>query len=195
MTSRIFGLAVLLLALAFAGYQLALSGNGQAAQDGPAIGGHFTLTDQHGATVTEADFKGRHTLVFFGFTNCPDVCPTTLTTITGLMEELGDAGKALTPLFISVDSGDAPEAMASYLSNFHPAIVGLTGTDAQIKQAAAAYKVYYARVDQPESSLGYTMDHSSFLFLMGPDGEYITHFAYQDPLEKLVTRTRDALGK
>lgn len=194
MASRIFGILVLVVAITVAGYQFITAGSQDAASP-PAIGGHFTLTDQHGAAVTEADFAGKYTLVFFGFTNCPDVCPTTLNTVSQVMDEVDPQGARVTPLFISVDNADNPAEMAVYLSNFHPSIVGLTGTDAEIKQAAAAYKVYYSRAPQPDTSLGYTMDHSAFLFLMGPDGRYITHFAYQDPLEKITTRLRAELAQ
>lgn len=161
----------------------------------PAIGGAFTLTDDDGKPFTEQNMLGKHHLVFFGFTNCPDVCPTTLYSITELMGQVDDAGERLVPLFVSVDVQDTPETMHSYLSNFHPAIVGLSGDEAQIKQVTSAYKVYYARVEQPESSAGYTMDHSSYVFLMGPDGKYITHFRYQQPLEEMAERINYALEK
>lgn len=104
-----------------------------------SLGGEFTLTDQNSAVITQENLKGKYTLVFFGFANCPDVCPTTLTVISQVMEDLGAEANKLTPVFISVDAGgDTPQSMKLYLSNFHPSILGLTGTEEQIKQATAA---------------------------------------------------------
>jgi cytochrome oxidase Cu insertion factor (SCO1/SenC/PrrC family) len=158
------------------------------AGDGPAIGGQYTLTDEDGQPTTPERFAGRYQLVFFGFTNCPDICPTTLTTISQLMQQVDAEGEHITPVFISVDSGDAPAAMKVYLTNFHPAIVGLTGTPEQIKQAAAAYKVYYAKVEQPESSLGYTMDHSAYVFFMDENNRYLTHFSHDASAETMAQK-------
>jgi protein SCO1/2 len=161
-----------------------------------SLGGAFTLTDQSGKTITEKDLLGKYTLVFFGFTNCPDVCPTTLMEISQVMESLGEKGKELLPVFISVDAGgDTPETMKSYLSNFNPAIIGLTGTEEQIKQVTTAYKVYYAKVDQPNSTSGYTMDHSAFIYFMDRDGKYITHLNYKDPAEKIISTLKPYLEK
>ncbi len=161
-----------------------------------SIGGAFTLTDQNGKQVTERELIGKYTLVFFGFTNCPDVCPTTLTVISEVMEGLGEEGKKLLPVFISVDSvGDTTKTMKPYLSNFHPAIIGLTGTENQIKQVTTAYKVYYAKVDQPNSTNGYTMDHSAFIYFMDKDGKYITHLNYKDPAEKIISTLKPYLEK
>lgn len=161
----------------------------------PAIGGAFALTDHTGKPVTDRDFRGKYTLVFFGFTNCPDVCPTTLMSITDLMDEADPQGARITPLFVSVDTGDTPDTMRDYLSAFHPSVVGLTGDAEQIKRVAAAYKVYYARVDQPDTTAGYTMDHSSFLFFMDPEGRYITHFRYQDPVGEMAARITQEMEK
>jgi protein SCO1/2 len=154
------------------------------AQQGSEAGGkaliksEFSLIDHTGKPVTNADFAGKWQLVFFGFTYCPDVCPTTLNDIALVLENLGDEAAQVQPLFITVDpERDTPEVMAEYVGNFDPRIVGLTGSPEQIKQAARAFRAYYAKVDQDGAPGGYTMDHSAFLYLMDPKGEYATHFA------------------
>ncbi|MBW6396533.1 SCO family protein [Roseomonas sp. HJA6] len=137
---------------------------------GVALGGPFTLVDQTGRTVTERDFAGKPLLVYFGFTYCPDVCPTELGTIAAALDAMGPAGERVTPVFISIDpERDTPAAMADYVSRFHPRMVGLTGSAEQVAQAARAYRVYYAKV-QPRDSTDYLMDHSSFIYFVGPDG-------------------------
>jgi protein SCO1/2 len=135
------------------------------------IGSPFTLTDHRDREVTERDFRGKPIAVFFGFTHCPDVCPTTLTDMTRLMEALGAAADRIHWLFISVDAErDTPRAMADYLSAFAPRIVGLTGTEAQIADAARAFRVYYRKV--PLEGGGYTMDHSASVFLLDGEGRF-----------------------
>ena len=137
---------------------------------GVALGGPFTLVDHTGRTVTERDFAGRLMLVYFGFTYCPDVCPTELGTIAAALDAMGPAGDRVTPVFVSVDpERDTPEAMADYVSRFHPRMVGLTGSAEQVAAAARAYRVYFAKV-RPRDSGDYLMDHSSFIYLVGPDG-------------------------
>jgi protein SCO1/2 len=137
---------------------------------GVALGGPFTLVDHTGRTVTERDFAGRALLVYFGYTYCPDVCPTELGTIAAAMDAMGPAGERVTPVFISIDpERDTPEALADYVSRFHPRLIGLTGSAEQVAQAARAYRVYYAKV-APRDTTGYLMDHSSFIYFVGPDG-------------------------
>jgi len=137
---------------------------------GVALGGPFTLVDHTGRTVTERDFAGRVLLVYFGYTYCPDVCPTELGTIAAAMDALGPAGERVTPVFISIDpERDTPEALADYVSRFHPRLIGLTGSAEQVAQAARAYRVYYAKV-APRDTTEYLMDHSAFIYLVGPDG-------------------------
>lgn len=145
------------------------AGGVQLAQ-GVALGGAFTMVDQTGRTVTERDFAGRPLLVYFGFTYCPDVCPTELGTIAAALDVMGPAGERVTPVFISIDPDrDTPAAMADYVSRFHPRMVGLTGSSEQVAQTARAYRVYYAKV-RPRDSTDYLMDHSSFIYFVGPDG-------------------------
>jgi len=137
---------------------------------GVSLGGAFTLVDHTGRTVTERDFAGRPLLVYFGFTYCPDVCPTELGTIAAALDSMGPAGERVTPVFVSIDpERDTPAALADYVSRFHPRMVGLTGSPEQVAQAARAYRVYYAKV-RPRDSTDYLMDHSSFIYFVGPDG-------------------------
>lgn len=157
-----------------------------------AIGGPFALKDHRGKSFTNADLKGHYSLVYFGFTHCPDICPAGLSTITNALEALGDKAERITPVFVTVDpERDTREVMADYVSHFHPSLIGLTGTNEQIKQIAAAYKVYYSKAEQKDSAVGYVVDHSGYMYLMGPDGEYLAHFphdiAHQTLADSLAT--------
>lgn len=159
------------------------------------IGGPFELVSHDGRTVTPADFAGKHMLVFFGFTHCPDVCPAKLNTISIALEDLGPLADRVTPIFITVDpERDTPERMAQYVSNFSADIVGLTGTPEQIKRAAKAYRVYYAKVELKNSATRYLMDHSAFTYLMDGNGEYVTHFAYGESAANMTERLRRELA-
>ena len=139
------------------------------------IGGPFTLTDHTGRQVTEKDFQGKAMLIFFGYTFCPDVCPTSLTEISAAMDKLGPMAAQVVPILVSVDpERDTPEVLKDYVAHFHPSIVGLTGTQEQIKQAAKAYRVFYAKVvDEGGDKDAYLMDHSSVIYLMGPNGKFL----------------------
>ena len=153
----------------------------QRSQGEALIKSEFSLVAHTGNPVTEADFGGTWQLVFFGFTSCPDVCPTTLIEVSAILEKLGDEADRVQPLFITVDpERDRPEVMAEYVANFDPRILGLTGSLEQIKQAAQAFRAYYAKVEQGGQPNGYTMDHSAFLYLMEPDGAYAAHFSPRD---------------
>jgi cytochrome oxidase Cu insertion factor (SCO1/SenC/PrrC family) len=145
-----------------------------------SIGGPFALTDHNGKAVTQQNFRGKYMLVMFGYTFCPDVCPMQLTVASEAIDALGDDGKKVTPVFITIDpERDTVEHLKEYVSYFHPSLVALTGTADQIKSAAKAYRVYYAKAnenkDDPED---YLMDHSAITYLMGPDGNFITHFSH-----------------
>lgn len=141
---------------------------------GPAslgIGGPFSLTDHRGRRVTERDYAGRPSAVFFGFTHCPDVCPTTLSDMDRWIEALGPEADRVNWLFISVDSGrDNPRTMADYLANFDTRIVGLSGTEEEVAAAARSFRVFYRRV--PVEGGSYTMDHSASVFLLDADGRF-----------------------
>jgi cytochrome oxidase Cu insertion factor (SCO1/SenC/PrrC family) len=150
---------------------------GQQVSGKALVGGAFTLTDSSGKRVTDEDYRGKYTLVFFGFTSCPDICPAGLQLIAGALEQLGPKAQRITPIFISVDpERDTPEKLAAYVKNFDPRLVGLTGTPEEIAAVAKAYKVYYAKVPNKERAGDYTMDHTSIIYVMDPKGEFVTHF-------------------
>lgn len=142
----------------------------------PNIGGPFTLTNHEGAEVTDQSFQGQYTLIYFGYTFCPDLCPTELQTINFALEELGGAADKVTPLFITVDpERDTVEAIREYVSFFHPRLVGLTGTEQQIARITKAYGIFHAVAEDDGSSTEYLVDHTTTMYLMGPDGLYRTH--------------------
>jgi len=140
------------------------------------IGGPFTLTDHTGRTVTDEAWRGKFMLIYFGYGFCPDVCPTELQIMSSALDVLEDDAERIQPLFITVDpERDTVEFMADYVSNFHPSMIGLTGQTAAIQAAAAAYRVYFKKVED-DSSAEYLVDHTSFVYLMGPDGKFLTMF-------------------
>jgi len=153
-----------------------------------SIGGPFTLTHHNGTRVSDTDYRGRFMLIFFGYTYCPDVCPTELSTIAEAMDLLGpEKSKQIQPLFISVDPPrDTPEVMANYVVQFHPSIVGLTGTEDEIAQLAKSFRTYYARAEGSEGDEDYAVDHSATTYLMGPDGQFETTFSYGTPPEAMA---------
>jgi len=158
------------------------------------VGGPFTLSNSAGKPVTEKDFAGKYLLVYFGFTHCPDICPTGLLLIENALDQLGRAGDTVVPLFITLDpERDTAKVVGDYVTHFGDRFVGLTGTAEQIKQVAEAYKVYYRKVEEDSSNAGYMIDHSGYIYLMGPDGKYLAHFphhiseaALKDGLAKFV---------
>ena len=153
------------------------------------VGGPFALTDQSGKRVTDKDLRGRYLLVFFGFTNCPDVCPSALQVMTAALEKLGSKGQKITPVFITIDpERDTPAQLATYLQSFHPDIVGLSGTPAEIEAVTKAYRVYVKKVADPKSAAGYTFDHSAIIYLMGPDGAYLAHFTHATNVDTMAER-------
>ena len=154
------------------------------------IGGDFRLTDTQKTVRTDKDFLGQYTLVFFGFTQCPDVCPTTLTTISSVMDEMNDSAEQITPIFITIDPDrDSPDVMKEYLQAFHPSVVGLTGSHKEIKQAVKAYKVY-TQYGKQDKHAAYEVMHSGYVYFMNNKGEYITHFSHDDSVEKIVSVIR-----
>jgi cytochrome oxidase Cu insertion factor (SCO1/SenC/PrrC family) len=157
------------------------------------IGGPFALIDQNGMRRTNADFRGKLMLVYFGFTYCPDVCPTDLLQMALAMDQLGQAGEMVQPVFITVDpERDTAEHLRGYMSLFHPRFVGLTGDAIAIQAAAGAYRVYYKKVERDDSS-DYTVDHSAFIYLMGRDGEYLGFFPPGTSAERLAETIRPLL--
>ena len=173
------------------------SGNVQPAGGGGdawgSIGGPFTLVDEDGKAVTDQDFRDKWLLVYFGYTYCPDVCPTSLARNAGAIDLLNDKGKQVVPVLITVDpQRDTPEKLKDYVRSFHPRMLGLTGTPEQIAQVAREYRVFYMKPPQADDS-DYLVDHSSLSYLIGPDGRFVRHFSHQaspqqvaDQLNKLL---------
>lgn len=150
------------------------------------IGGDFSLIDQDGKRVNDADFRGKHMLVYFGFTNCPMICPTDMANISLALDGLGDDASKIQPIFITVDpKRDTPEQIKTFLSNFNPAFVGLTGTDEEIAKAANAYRIYYKKA-KGQDMQGYQMDHSAYIYMMDAKGNYVTHFRHEQPVEEMI---------
>lgn len=160
-----------------------------------AIRSEFALTDHTGERVTEADFLGRWQLVFFGFTHCPDVCPTTLAYIASVLDTLEETADRIAPLFITVDPGrDTPDVMADYVSAFHSRLIGLTGTEEDVAAAADAFRVYYERMEEDSAPDGYLMAHSGRIYLMTPDGRFETAFREGDqPPEEMARTIQDIM--
>ena len=162
---------------------------------GPTIGGPFTLVDHNGRTVSAGDFRGRFMLVYFGYTYCPDVCPTTLTTMADAIDILDGDGESVVPVFITVDpERDTPEHLKMYVNYFHPRLVGLTGTTQSVAAAAKAYRIYYAKAPEDGAPADeYLVDHLSFVFLMGPDGAFRAHFENGISPDAMANRIREYL--
>jgi protein SCO1 len=171
---RPFALAALLLAVLPA----ACSGTAPPPPlQGATMGGPFTLTDQQGRRVSDSDFAGRYRIVYFGFTFCPDVCPIDMQAIgAGLRRfEAADPGRAarVVPIFITVDPArDTPQVLRQFVGHFHPRMIGLTGSEAEIAQVARAYRIFYER-GEPGAGGGYNVNHSRMAVLYGPEGQPI----------------------
>jgi cytochrome oxidase Cu insertion factor (SCO1/SenC/PrrC family) len=161
------------------------------------VGGPFELTDHTGQPRTNSDFRGKLMLVYFGFTYCPDVCPTDLQAIGLALDKLGTAADSVQPLFITVDpERDTPQHLAEYVPMFHPRLIGLTGSAEAIRKAADAYKVYYAKVDPPKGDGGYyTVDHTAFIYLMDREGNYLGFFPPGTSADRMVEIIRPRLGE
>ena len=168
----------------------------QASQGESAIGGAFELVNSEGETVRAEDFRGRYLLVNFGYTFCPDVCPGTLANITRALNRLAETdpakAKEVVPIFITVDPArDDVETMRHYVSNFHDRMVGLTGSKAQIEDVAKKYRVYYEKTDQTMADGEYLVNHSSYVYVMGPQGKYLEHFTHKtapDAMANVLSR-------
>jgi len=159
------------------------------------VGGPFELIDNNGRTRTEREFHGRLMLVYFGFTYCPDVCPTDLQAIGLAMDKLGADSANVQPLFVTVDpERDTPAHLAEYVKLFHPRLIGLTGSAEAIRKAADAYKVYYARVDLNRDA-AYTVDHTAFIYLMDRDGNYLGFFPPGTSADRMAEIIRSNLGE
>ena len=183
-------LAVLLLLAGGAAlwWQRAAGPSGGTAGSAPLIGGPFTLTDQTGKRVSDTDFRGRYMLIYFGYTFCPEICPTELQTMTEAIDRLGPLGEKVVPILISIDpERDTVKKLAEYVPLFHKRLVGLTGTPQEIAKVARAYRVYYARQGDDAA---YEMDHSAIIYLMDTKGRYAAHFAYGAKPEVMAKKIR-----
>ncbi len=174
---------IAVIAISFA---VQMARQGKPAPQSANIGGPFTLTDQDGRTVTEADFLGKPMLVYFGYSYCPDVCPFALQMMASALDTLGDDKSRITPVFVSVDpERDTPENLAQYVrsASFPDGLVGLSGTAEQIKNVASTYAVYYKKVGEGDD---YIMDHTSAIFLMDAKGKYVAVFTHSSSVDDIA---------
>jgi protein SCO1/2 len=189
-----YGLIGVLIAVLLVGTGafLWLGGNRTA---GLGIGGPFTLENGNGQTVTDQDYRGKYMLVYFGYTYCPDVCPTTLNAVADAIDRLGPAANRVAPLFITVDpQRDTPPVVKQYAAAFGTHIVGLTGTPEQIAKVAREYRVYYAKRQTGPGPDDYSMDHSSLLYLMGPKGHFIAPIRADQSGEEIAAQLRKLMS-
>lgn len=155
----------------------------------------FELTDHNGMIQSDEDFRGRWMLVFFGFTNCPDVCPMGLATIAQVMDDLDATGAAVQPLFITVDpERDTPSVLADYVPRFGPGILGLSGSPEQIERTADTFNIYYQKVEQASAPDGYTMGHTSSFLLFDPEGEFVRIYEYNQNPAVIASDLRERIG-
>jgi protein SCO1/2 len=178
-----------LLALAFRETPQGAAGTALAS----AIGGPFRLIDQNGKPVSDADLKGKWQLLFFGYTHCPDACPTALNEIALALDRLGAKRDAVEVVFITVDpERDTPEVLKSYVASFDVPIIALTGAPEAVAQAAKAYRVYYAK--HPRADGEYDMDHSAVIYLMNPEGSFTASFTPDSTAEAIAARLQKLLS-
>jgi protein SCO1/2 len=151
------------------------------------IGGPFSLIDHLGHARTDLDFRGRLLVVYFGFMSCPDICPTELLTIAQALGKLGPAGQAVQPLFITLDpERDTPAKLADYVTAFHARLIGLTGGMDEVRKAAEAYRVYFAKVPTADGA-DYTIDHMGFVYLMSGEGRYLGFLPPGTPVDRMAS--------
>jgi len=161
-----------------------------------AIGGPFTLTGSDGKTVTDRSFRGKWMMVYFGYTFCPDACPTTLNDIAETLTELGPLASKITPVFVTIDpERDTPEVMGRYVNSFDPRIVGLTGSAEAIAEVAKEYRVYYKKRPIGQRPDDYLMDHSSIIYIMNPEGRYVTLISAEQKPAQMATRLRQLISQ
>lgn len=165
--------------------------------DHAQVGGPFTLLNHHGELVTRESYRGRFVLMFFGFTNCQVVCPRALQRISDTLSSLGKLGEdTITPLYITVDpERDTPEIMGNYVAKFSTAIVGLTGSRAQIDAVMSAYRIFGKPAPDPDAPGGYVVPHTAITYLLGPDGAYLDHFFDSITSNELAGRLRQHIAK
>ncbi len=161
------------------------------------FGGGFELVDHSGNTVSDQDFTGRYMLIYFGYTFCPDICPTGLSTMATALDLLEKDASGIQPLFVTIDpERDTPAVLKDYVAAFHPRLVGLSGSEAQVASVAKKYRIHRSKVleaDKPRDE--YLVNHSSLTYLMGPDGSFLTIFPHGTKAEFMVTAVRKYLNK
>jgi protein SCO1/2 len=158
-----------------------------------SVGGPFTLTDQSGKQRSDSEFRGKLMIVYFGYTYCPDVCPTDLMAITQALDALGPAAEGIQPVFITIDPERDTKVLADYVSAFHRSLVGLTGSPEEIRSVANLYKAFYAKV-QDERNGGYSVEHTGVIYLMGRNGEYLGFMPPQTNPDRLTEVLRKNLA-
>ncbi|MCC8370505.1 MAG: SCO family protein [Rickettsia endosymbiont of Stiretrus anchorago] len=176
--SLLIGVGALYLLLSLKTPDKPLAGQVNIYEDNAEIGGDFELIDQNGELFSSDELKGKLSLIYFGFTSCPDICPTSLNKITKAVEILSENKIDIVPVFITIDpSRDTPAVLKEYLKHFHPKFIGLTGDEKQIREVADKFKVYYAKAaSENDNDQDYMLDHSSFTYLMDKNGKYLKHF-------------------
>ena len=186
--------ATLLLAgLPYAAPAAAQVGHHVLAEEGVGINPRYLLQDPRGRSVTNEDFRGRFQLISFGYTYCPDVCPTTLVEMAAILKQLGEQAGRVQPIFITVDpERDTGKVLQTYTEFFDPRILGLTGSPALVRRAADNFKIRYAKVREPGND-NYAVDHSAGMILLGPDGEFIKKFAFATPVDEITGQLREIL--
>ncbi|MEA2795360.1 MAG: hypothetical protein QOI87_2740 [Bradyrhizobium sp.] len=157
------------------------------------IGGPFTLTDQTGKQRSDTEFRGKLMIVYFGYSYCPDVCPTDLMAITQALDALGPAAEGVQPLFITIDPERDTKVLADYVSAFHHSLVGLTGSPDEIRKVANAYKAFYVKV-RDERNGDYSIDHAGVIYLMGRHGEYLGFMPPQTNPDRMIEILRKNLA-
>ncbi len=193
-----FIVALVLVLLALGGAVIAMTltrnrGLQEAALSSPSIGGPFTLVAPDGKTVTDQTYRGKWLFIYFGYTFCPDACPTALNNISVALEKLGAEADKIQPLFITVDpKRDTPQVMGDYLKSFDPRIVGLTGSQAQTDGVAKAYRVYVA--PQENGGDDYAVDHSAYFYLMDPRGKFVNVIAGDVPGDQMADKLRKMMA-
>lgn len=185
--SLLIGVGALYLLLSLKTPDKPLAGQVNIYEDKAEIGGDFELIDQNGELFNSDELKDKLSLIYFGFTSCPDICPTSLNKITKAVEILSENKIDIVPVFITIDpSRDTPAVLKEYLKHFHPKFIGLTGNEKQIREVADKFKVYYAKVaSESDNNQDYMLDHSSFTYLMDKNGKYLKHF-YLDSAPKEI---------
>ena len=161
---------------------------------GEPFGAPFTLTDQNGQPITEAAFRGQPSAVFFGFTHCPEVCPTTLYELAGWLNTLGDEGKNIRAYFVTVDpERDTPEIMKTYITNFSDRIVGITGEPEKVHAMAKSFGIYWKKVETGDGD--YTMDHTASVLLLDSGGDFAGTIAYDESADTAVKKLQNLAKK